>query len=459
MNDETAICPECGHERAEDGSCPTCDGTPPAGGTAEPVWDATQLPKASSLARLVAVLVDDVIAVGPMLLLGAIGWYVVVDETVPSTWSLMISIGAYALGIFWPLYYILTRDGWGHGQGWGKRLFGLLVVKEDDGTFGTKGGSAVRALILGIIWYVEALVVLARRDGRRIGDVLARTRVASEQEYAATDAPGAAEVREHPASKTWPLVALILAAMLIAASVGLINFGASRLAPRPVSDDVAEDVYEPGSAEALRVVEGYYGDILSGSYDAAMSRMDMPREQEFAVVSVYSDADALLDRYEMGSPAKEGEVYVVTVDETFANEAGETFERDVTYTLSPGDGALLITEVASTTFDPISNAESPLIYPRDGEDIVESFLGFVAAGDYASARDLSSERFIAEHPEYFDGSLGQLDTWQILGSEQLTSERLRVRAEEPWSSGEITVDYQVALEVDVLLIDAARIVE
>ena len=44
--------------------------------------------------------------------------------------------------------------------------------------------------------------------------------------------------------------------------------------------------------------------------------------------------------------------------------------------------------------------------------------------------------------EYFDGSLGELVKWDILGSEQLTSERMRVRVQEDWASGSRTVDYQ-----------------
>ena len=112
-----------------------------------------------------------------MLFLGGIGYYVVVDRAVADTWPLLVSIVAFALAIFWPVFYMLTRDGWGHGQGFGKRLFGLVVIKAEKGGFATKASSAVRFIILAIISLVEAIVVLARPDGRRIGDVLADTRV------------------------------------------------------------------------------------------------------------------------------------------------------------------------------------------------------------------------------------------------------------------------------------------
>lgn len=418
------------------------------------------LPKPSSIARLAALFVDEVIAAGPMLLLGSIGYYAVADTSFSSTWSLLVSITAYALAIFWPMFYMLTRDGWGHGQGWGKRLFGLLVVRAEGGDFATKGGSAARFLILGLLSLVEAIVVLVRPDGRRLGDLLAHTRVVGEREYAESEAPGAETVSSNPASRTMPVVALIVSAMLVASSIGLISFTVSRLAPGPVADEVAQTVYgDPDLTAAERTVERFYEDILSSSYDEALARFDMPQEQAFAAVSVYSDSGAILDDYEIVDSVLEDTEAVVTAEEVFVNEMGEQRSREVVYTLASVDGEMLITAVSSDEFDPLATAEALVVYPGDAEIVVDAFLGFIAIDEPAEAKGLATTRFASENPEYFDGSLGELASWDILGSEQLTSERLRVRVTEEWTSGTTTADYQAVLDGGELKVDVVSLAE
>jgi uncharacterized RDD family membrane protein YckC len=423
-------------------------------------FDPTALPKASSLARLAALFVDEVIAAGPMLLLGAIGYYAVADQSVPNTPALLISIIAFALGIFWPLFYMLMRDGWGHGQGWGKRLFGLLIMETNKGAFASKSASSARFIILALIGIIEAFVVLLRSDGRRLGDMLAGTQVVAEQAYAESGAPGAHTVKKEPASKTWPAVAFLISAVLIASSLGLISFTVSRLAPAPVSDEVAEAVYDdPGAQLAEDTIENYYEEILSGQYDAALARFDMPQEQSFAIVAVYSDSDAVLDSYRITEVDVADNEATVIVEESFISVAGDTLDRTVTYSLTPIEGQWFIASVESTEFDPIATAEAPVFYPRDAEITVDAFLGFIAVDDPVNARTLTTERFDTENPGYFDGSRGELTQWEVLGSEQLTSERLRVRVTEDWTSGTVTVDYQAAVDEGVLLVDTVSTVE
>lgn len=423
-------------------------------------FDPEELPKPSSLARFAALFVDEVIAVGPMLLLGAVGYYAVSDQNVPNTPALIISIIAFGLGIFWPFLYLLMRDGWGHGQGWGKRLFGLLVVDANKGAFATKGASSARFIVLALISLIEAVVVIVRPDGRRLGDLLAQTRVVAEKAYAESGAPGAYTVRKEPASKTWPAVAFIVSAALIASSIGLISFTVSRLAPAPVSDEVATAVYDdPNEKLAVDTIERYYDDLLGGSYDAALARFAMPQEEAFAIVAVYSDSDAILDTYSVADVTVAGDSATVVAEETFVDSDGATLERTVTYSMTPLEGEWYIASVSATGFDPIATAEAPVVYPRDAEITVDAFLGFVAIDDPVNAKTLTTVRFVSEHPEYFDGSLGELTAWDILGSEQLTSERMRVRAEEQWSSGAVIVDYQAVLEGGELQVDTLALVE
>ena len=71
-----------------------------------------------------------------------------------------------------------------------------------------------------------------------------------------------------------------------------------------------------------------------------------------------------------------------------------------------------------------------MVYPRDAEVATDAFLGFIAADDIENAMLLATDRFASENPQYFDGSRGELTKWEILGSEQLTSMRLRVRVRD-----------------------------
>jgi len=108
------------------------------------------------------------------------------------------------IGVFIPViggvasfFFFLFRDGIGKGLGVGKRLVNLKVVKEDGSPI-TYADSAKRNLIFAapsllliipflgaVIYFVAALIVslvesfcvLAKEDGRRIGDRMAGTKV------------------------------------------------------------------------------------------------------------------------------------------------------------------------------------------------------------------------------------------------------------------------------------------
>ena len=152
---------------------------------------------------------------------------------------------------------------------------------------------------------------------------------------------------------------LVISAMMVASSVGLVSFFVSRLAPAPVADRVAGKVYgDPDEARAENTIKAYYDDVLSGSYDAALARMDMPQDEAFVIVSVYSDADAILDRLRASlSPASKETRRYVSVDEVFMNDQDERLERQVLYVLRSIDGTMLITAVTATEFDPLATAD------------------------------------------------------------------------------------------------------
>ncbi len=122
------------------------------------------------------------------------------------------------------------RDGWGHGQGWGKRLFGLLVIKANKGGFATKGLLGRQFHHPGAHLVDRGRLVLARPDGRRLGDLLAQTRVVAEKRIR-VGRSGAYDRPEAPGVEDLAAVTFIISAIFIASSIGLISFPVSRLAP------------------------------------------------------------------------------------------------------------------------------------------------------------------------------------------------------------------------------------
>ena len=239
---------------------------------------------------------------------------------------------------------------------------------------------------------------------------------------------------------------VLITATLICACAAILFLGTGCSAEQATQSDS-----EIVSAE--ETVEAYYESVLSGDSNAALARMDIPHEQARAIISVYDAPNAALDMHELSGSSAEGDVVTVLVDEVFVDDEGKTLNREVTYTLTSTDGEMMIISVSATGFDPIATAETPVVYPRDAEAAIDTFLGLIATDDSASAMALATGRFASENPQYFDGSLGKLSKWDILGSEQLTSMRLRVRVQEDWATGSVTVDYQVVVEDDGLLMD------
>ncbi|MDP4116948.1 MAG: RDD family protein, partial [Bacteroidota bacterium] len=73
-----------------------------------------------------------------------------------------------------PLVYGFIKDGLGEGQSWGKRIMGLMVVNVESNAPCSKGSSALRTLISGLIvmipylnfitFWIEPIMVLATDD-------------------------------------------------------------------------------------------------------------------------------------------------------------------------------------------------------------------------------------------------------------------------------------------------------
>ena len=139
---------------------------------------AAVYPKASVWTRLGASIVDGLVAFAACL-----PFYIgVCGET-----DVLIILGL--IGLVWAIWYGFTKDGRGNGQSIGKKATGLMVVNLNTGLPCTKGTSALRALLWyipylnGFISLVDCIMVLATKDGRRIGDHLAGTQVIAVETY------------------------------------------------------------------------------------------------------------------------------------------------------------------------------------------------------------------------------------------------------------------------------------
>ena len=92
-----------------------------------------------------------------------------------------------------PMIYTFIKDGLGQGQSWGKRIMGLMVVNIETNTPCSKGKSALRALISGLVvmvpylnfitCWIEPLMVIITDDGRKLADMAAKTQVIQVEDY------------------------------------------------------------------------------------------------------------------------------------------------------------------------------------------------------------------------------------------------------------------------------------
>lgn len=149
-------------------------------------------PKASLSDRFLASLLDGLISLGlaiPSIIFLVLGG-LEIDKYYNDEDKAYTYIGLGVVLFIIPLIYGFIKDGLGNGQSYGKRAMNLMVVNLDDNTPCGMGKSALRYLVmflLGFIPYVggliEPIIVLADKDGRRLGDRAANTQVIEVRQY------------------------------------------------------------------------------------------------------------------------------------------------------------------------------------------------------------------------------------------------------------------------------------
>lgn len=144
--------------------------------------------KASLGARLGAYVVDRIIGMGPVILAAMISF--LFHIAAPRSGIAMLNMLGTAA---WALYYGLLKDSRGEGQSIGKKMFGLMVVNVKTNEPCSRGESATRAFVGGLVgvvpvvgWLIEPLIATVRDDGRRLGDQAADTQVITATAYEGT---------------------------------------------------------------------------------------------------------------------------------------------------------------------------------------------------------------------------------------------------------------------------------
>lgn len=136
-------------------------------------------PKAPLPDRFGAYIVDQIIALGPVITAAIFNFLFHLGTQSP-----MVRTFNYVATIAWAFYYTCTRDARPNGQSIGKEMFGLMVVNTETDRPCTLGQAIGRGLSLVFLnsipfvgWLIEPIAATGSSDGRRIGDRLAGTQV------------------------------------------------------------------------------------------------------------------------------------------------------------------------------------------------------------------------------------------------------------------------------------------
>ncbi len=171
----------------------------------------------------------------------------------------------------------------------------------------------------------------------------------------------------------------------------------------------------------------YYDDLLAGTTTMPWLAWTCRRRRPLpSSRSTATRMPSRLDTASLRCGSKETNA-PSSVDETFVDDRGRDARahRDVLDDPSRGSGSS--PRSSATGFDPSPPPRRLWSIRVTREDHRRCVPGIRRHRRSGQRQDAHDRPFVSEHPEYFDGSLGELAHWDILGSEQLTSERMRVR--------------------------------
>lgn len=141
---------------------------------AESYVSAVPLVSASFAARAAAKIVDSLLIVGLALVVVAFAWLNLPHEALPFVIAGDAIVGSILFGV-----YTMVAEAW-YGQTFGKRLFGLRVVRE-AGTQISGGQAIVRQLPMFLqVYAVDVLFSLFTERSQRAFELLSKTRVVTD---------------------------------------------------------------------------------------------------------------------------------------------------------------------------------------------------------------------------------------------------------------------------------------
>ncbi len=140
--------------------------------------------------RILAWIADGIIA-GALL---PVAILLFVSGNVRGEFSVVGAVLLVVAGI-WEIAYSLGRDVTG-GAGFGKRLFGIVVVSSATGTPAPAGATVLRQIVLYALNIIpvignliEPVLVVVNKDGKRLGDKAAKTQVVRADDVSARGVP------------------------------------------------------------------------------------------------------------------------------------------------------------------------------------------------------------------------------------------------------------------------------
>jgi len=427
----------------------------PAATTAAPQSGAAY-PKAPLGARFGAVVVDGVIAsalLAPAFLFLYAG--LVSGGSSVLGWILVV------IGGLWELVYFLGRDGF-TGAGFGKRLGRIVVVSSATGAPAGMGASIARQ---GVMWLlglipavgslIEPIMVIADKDGRRVGDKAAKTQVARADDVVA---------RGHlvPAGRGAAVAALIIALLVavVGGAAGGIAFakavseasGTGMIEPPITNDGTVTDQPVPDTGispegAASGTVDEFYSAVAAGDFEAVKATLSA----EFAAGSDPGMFEGWTapDYQILGESAQDDGTMLVEVQEIDGGLANGL----VSFVLVDEDGWKIDYWLLGGLDDQgQAEQEAPLLNPESASDAVGQLLSALQNDQVDTMKTLVTKDFLRDDPTFFRPTNGVLTSFEITDVFQDGGTYIVVTSES-WPSGPEPMNYVVVEQDGKVLVN------
>jgi uncharacterized RDD family membrane protein YckC len=369
----------------------------------------------------------------------------------------------YVLGGLWALLYYIIKDGL-KGASFGRRIVGETVVSLKTGAPATVGQSFLRNLILGLLSWIDGIVLLVDKQHRRLGDKAASTQVVPTKDFVAMT--GGACV---PPGKGLAVTMVVLPFVLLVVGVfvGFVLGGAppssavskTGTIPPSTSSSTKPTGSDADSVAVQAAVKEFYDNINGGDLEKVGSILT-------------DDAKAGIDpgAFQSWQPTT-WEFARSVVDGTTAYVYGREHPRElggetggVKFTLTKVSGTWLIATwnaVDEATVNGVQSSSgqgtgATTLDETSARDIVTKLLQARQKGDANAIRSLTTAKFQTDNGDvWLDGidNSPYFTSFTIQSATQSGS-AWTVTASEAWNSGAETGTYTVIDQSGTILVDS-----